>query len=107
MAGNRYEEQVVRIALFGGGGPIRGRTFERCDIRGPAVVVPSGKTVSEYNTFDGSADAVLWEIPPDRSKVIGAIALEDCTFIRCRFANIGIAGPRDVIRAFLGLQRRH
>jgi len=104
MAGNRYEQQVVRIALFAGDGRIRGETFERCDIRGPAVIVPLGKTVSEHNSFDGTADAVLWEIPPERSRLIGAVALESCTFIRCRFTNIGIAGPGDLIRAFLGVE---
>src|SRR5829696_12435 len=46
MAVNRYEGQVVRIALFAGdNGLIRGRTFERCDIKGPAVIVPLGTTV--------------------------------------------------------------
>lgn len=102
MAGNRFQGQVVRIALFAGDGAvIRDATFESCDVRGPAVLVPTGKTVMEHNRFDGTADALLWEIPPDRSNVIGAIALENCTFTGCHFMNIGIAGPPDVIRAFL------
>ena len=102
MAGNRFQGQVVRIALFAGDpGVIRDATFERCHIKGPAVMVPIGKTVMEHNRFDGTADALLWEIPPERSKVIGAIALENCTFTECHFMNIGIAGPPDLIRAFL------
>src|SRR5215207_970991 len=105
MAGNRYEEQVVRTALFAGdGGVIRDTTFERCDINGPAVMVPIGKTVMEDNGFDGTADAFLWEIPPERSNVIGVIALENCTFTECHFMNIGIAGSPDVIRALAGLE---
>lgn len=101
MADTRREGEVVRIALLAGDeGVIRDTTFERCDIKGPAVLVLLGKTALEHNRLDGSPDALLWEIPPDRSQVIGAIAIHDCTFTGCHFMNVGFAGPREVLDAF-------
>jgi len=101
MAGERYERQVVRIALLAGdNGVVRDTTFERCDIKGPAVVVPLGKTVFEHTRLDGDEDSILWETRPGRDRVIGAIAFQDCTVTDCRLMNVGIAGPPDVIQAF-------
>jgi hypothetical protein len=97
---DRYEGEVVRIALLAGDeGIVRNATFERCDIKGPAVVVPLRKTVIEHNRFDGG-DAVLWEVPPERPEVVGAIGLEDCTFTGCHFMKVGIAGPPELIAKF-------
>ncbi len=39
----KFENEVVRIAeLAGDDGVIDGHTFERCEIRGPAVLESSG-----------------------------------------------------------------
>jgi hypothetical protein len=45
-------------------------------------------------------DEILWEIPADRPRVIGAVAVENCTFTGCHFMNVGIAGQRDLIARF-------
>jgi hypothetical protein len=101
VAEERYERQVVRIALLAGdNGLIRDATFHRCDIKGPAVVVPLGKTVFEHTRVDGDEDAIWWETRPGRDRVIGAIALQDCTVTDCHLMNVGIAGPREMLRAF-------
>jgi hypothetical protein len=98
-----YEREVVRIALIAGDeGVIRDTTFEGCDIKGPAVLMPLEKTVLEHNRFDGDADALLWEVPPERPRVIGAIGLENCRFTGCHFMDVGIAGPRNLIDRFRG-----
>jgi len=39
----------------------------------------------------------LWEIPPERTEVIGAILLRNCTFEGCTFINVGFAGPPEFI----------
>jgi hypothetical protein len=93
-----YEGDVVRLALLAGDdGVIRDMSFERCDVKGPAVVVPTGKTVLEHNRILGNADALFWVIPPERPTVIGAIGLENCRFTGCEFTNVGFAGPPELI----------
>jgi hypothetical protein len=44
--------------------------FEGCDLKGPAVLVLQGSNFANSNLV-GDPDALLWEIPPDRSQVIG------------------------------------
>lgn len=77
-------------------GIIRNRTFEDCDIYGPAVLVPlSGRL--DGCSFEGDADTVLWELSPRQERIVGAIGLEDCIFRRCRFRRIGLAGTGEFI----------
>jgi hypothetical protein len=104
MGMNRYEREVVRIAQVAEDeGVIRDTIFEGCDVRGPAILVPLEGTVIENNRFNADDfDAVLWEVAPDRSRVIGAIGLENCRFTGCQFTQVGIAGPADVIAQFRG-----
>jgi hypothetical protein len=97
-----HEGEVIRIALLAGDeGVIQNQSFERCDIKGPAVVLPL-ESVLEHNRIDGPPDAVLWEIPPPRTHVIGAIALQNCRFTGCHFMNIGFAGSREFIAKLKG-----
>lgn len=70
-------------------------TFEDCHLLGPAVVA-----VLDHNEFngiviDGELEAVLWEVPPERKSVIGAIGLQGCKLRNCRLTDIGLAGPRE------------
>src|SRR4051794_33305070 len=89
---NRYEREVVRIALVAGDdGVIRDTVFVGCDVKGPAVLIARGG-ILEHNTFRGTAEGLFWEIPPDRAVVIGAILCERCTFSGCTFENVGFAG---------------
>jgi hypothetical protein len=84
---------VIRISeLAGERGLLEGFVFEGCDLKGPAVLVPQGSTFVEANLV-GDPDALLWEIPPDRPEVIGAILALNCTFEGCTFMNVGFAGP--------------
>lgn len=95
-----YTAEVVRIALLAGDdGVVRNMVFERCDIKGPAVLVFQNSTV-EHNTFRGDADALFWEIGEDRSAVLGAILLDTCRFTGCTFENVGIAGTREALAPF-------
>ena len=95
---NLYRDAVIRVAeLAGDRGVLEGFVFEGCDLKGPAVLVPQGSNFANSNMI-GDADALLWEIPPDRPEVIGAILARNCTFENCTFMNVGLAGTSEFIR---------
>jgi hypothetical protein len=96
---NVYRDAVVRIAeLAGEHGVLDGFVFEGCDLKGPAVLVPQGSTFANTNLGAGDPDTLLWEIPPDRPRVIGAILARNCTFEGCTFVNVGFAGPPEFVQ---------
>lgn len=103
---NVYRDAVIRVAeLAGDRGTLDGFVFVGCDLKGPAVIVPQGSNFANSNLI-GDAHALLWEIPPDRPEVIGAVLARNCTFEDCTFVNVGLAGPKDFIeqvRQSLGL----
>lgn len=74
--------------------------FEHCAIVGPAVLVLLSDVTLEDNTIEGDMDALLWEIPSHRSRVVGAIGVENCRFVQCRFTRVGFAGPPDLMERF-------
>lgn len=77
-------------------GTLDGFVFVGCDLKGPAVMIPQGSNFANTNLV-GDADALLWEIPPDRPEVIGAVLARNCTFEDCTFVNVGLAGPHDFV----------
>jgi len=89
------------VDLVGRDDLITGRTFEDCTIYGPAVLAPLDRMTFEHNTFEADAGAIFWLIPEERVHVMGAIGLTDCTFRRCVFRRIGIAGRQALIQQFL------
>lgn len=98
----KVHREVVRLTDFALPEPkISGITFERCLILGPAVLAMTGAggTISGC-TFDSEADALLWEIPEDRKLIVGAIEVESCHFIDCRFSMVGFAGPAAFTKMF-------
>ena len=95
-----YEDRVIRITeLAGEDGVLDNLVFIGCQINGPAVVVVQGSTL-DTNTFDGDLDAILWEVPVTRQRVVGAVLARNCSFTRCRFSNVGFAGPPEFIQTF-------
>lgn len=92
---------VVRIADFTVTSPtIEGHTFEDCLLIGPAVLAVTGSSTISDCSFDGEIDALLWELPPTRASIIGAIEARDCVFLRCRFQQIGFTGPTEFVEMF-------
>jgi hypothetical protein len=76
-----------------------------CQIIGPAVFVPLEDCLFSECSWQGDLDSVLWEIPMERSQVVGAVALRACKFYDSTFQRIGMAfrGPAaDYFRAELG-----
>lgn len=87
---------------------IVGRTFEDCTIYGPSIMLPMGESNFEHNAFesppkaDGSPDleGLFWTVPQGPEFIVGCIGVLDCTFRRCNFRLIGIAGSAKSITTF-------
>jgi hypothetical protein len=90
---------LAEIARYG---DLSGRTFEDCDIYGPAIIFPLENVQIVQPTFDipdGVVESMLWDrdlIQSTRktafyhpSQIGGVVRVTDCRFIRCRFHQIG------------------
>ena len=97
----KFSQQRVRLVdIVDRNFRIEGRDFEDCDIEGPGVVALLGRTALLNSSFDGEQDSVFWEVPEGKT-VVGAIAVANCTFKRCRFHGIGVAGTAEQIANYL------
>jgi hypothetical protein len=91
MAGMKFENETVRIAVLADDeGAIRDAEFRTCEIKGPALIAPFD-CVFDSPKWHGDLDAIIWEVPPERGPIIGAIELRDCRFHACTFVNVGLA----------------
>jgi hypothetical protein len=87
-----YTGEVIRIALLAGDeGAIRDKEFADCDIHGPAVLFLDEGTVMNACQLDGPFDAVVLELSPGRTRLMGVVHVQRTSFIGCRFHNVGIA----------------
>ena len=103
MAGETYRDQTVWLCdLVRESILLDGVTFENCHILGPAVLVPFENDSFVRTTFqaDSSPDDVLWEVPPTRKALIGAIPMRNCRMVSCKTTNVGFAGPKKSIDKF-------
>ena len=75
--------------------------FEDCEIVGPAVLCHlEGPVVFENcRHFAPLLNAVLWTIPESQLAGIGGVVLKHCTFHRCLFRQIGLAGKNQILLA--------
>ena len=64
------------------------------------MILPHDSVFANNNFSSPDPDALLWEIPLERTEVVGVIEVRNCTFERCQFANVGIAGRPDVVEHF-------
>lgn len=97
----KYEGGPVRIAGLAENTEILdGFEFENCEIIGPAVIAVLDHNDFINSSFDGDFEALLWEIPHTRQRVVGAIGVKNCRFVGCKFRRIGFAGPAEFIVAF-------
>lgn len=79
-----------------GSGVIENRTFTDCIIEGPAVLFPLGACTFEscdLGAGDG-APSDLTFIPGGPKRIIGAVPLRNCSFIRCRFSGVAFTGNK-------------
>jgi hypothetical protein len=107
--GKVYRDKDIRLTdLVGEDAVLEGYEFSNCRLMGPAVLLIDGEFDLAENRVEGDPDAVLWRVPPERERVIGAILLKDNTFENCTFANIGLAGYSDFTDAVkLAIEAQH
>lgn len=96
--GKEHLGEDIRLAeLAGDDGVIEGFRFKDCHVKGPAVLLVEGEFNLVDNEIEGDLNAFLWEISPDRERVLGAILVKDTTFEGCTFTNVGLAGYSESI----------
>ena len=96
--GKHLQGETVRLHdLVGEKAPIiREKTFEDCDLLGPAMIWVSGTGAFISCGFDGDPDSLFVEIPEQRP-LMSVIQMHDCVFRTCRFNRVGIIGlPEDI-----------
>jgi hypothetical protein len=104
-------EQIVQISSLlppGTGSILHGRLFDDSVIIGPAVLAPQGGVAFEFCTWDtddGGIESIFWEFEP--RAIFGAIGLINCTFRRCRFNSIGLAGTQKSLEDFRAIGFDH
>lgn len=97
----KFDGVPIRIAdLADATDILDGFEFVNCKITGPAVLAILDRVSLVQNSFDGEFDSLLWEVAPTRKRIIGAIGIQNCSFTRCDFSRIGLAGPPEFIRSF-------
>jgi hypothetical protein len=103
VARTTFEKEGVWLPLLAvhtlnsGETVIRDKTFTDCAIEGPALVA-----VLQGTTFDGCNMGAAAEVrsllyAPEGPRLVGAIGLQNCRFVRCRFVQIGFTGSRALL----------
>jgi hypothetical protein len=98
-----FVNAVVRIADLTVINPILdGLTFSNCRILGPAVLLPM-ENVNVHSCQWDTPDprALIWPLPEEGTQIVGAVGVRNCTFSRCSFAAIGMAGKSEFVKRFL------
>jgi hypothetical protein len=97
LTGRYVTQQHFAITELAVNGKIIGRTFEDCDIFGPAVLVLGGVGQMYRCTFDSPAVFIR----TNQDKVVGPILITDCSFKSCRFQGVGFIGTEEAIKRFM------
>lgn len=73
---------------------IEAKTFTRCDISGPAVLLAIGGVEFDGCNMGPNGGDIrnLLLKPVGPQKVIGVIPVQNCRFIECRFHGVGFTG---------------
>ncbi len=88
------------VSVMGGTRPgmVVGRTFRRCRLQGPAIVLVAGGVRFESSNFgDSGGDIRNLLLQPVGDRALGTIPMRDCLFEGCEFYNVGFTGSQSVI----------
>lgn len=85
---------------------IKDKVFEECLFEGPGVILAADGNVFEACNLGVAADPTSLLMRPVGPKVIGAVAFENCRFVRCRFAMISFTGHEQFMDEFKTIQAR-
>lgn len=85
-------------------GLIMGRTFVRCRIQGPAIMlVSAGVMFDGCNFGDRDGDMRNLVLRPAGPRALGTVPMRDCRFEGCEFFNVGFTGSAQVIDMLLAV----
>lgn len=95
--------QLIAQAFKAGASQIEGKTFIDCRIEGPAVLLAVGGCDFDGCDMGYSGGDIrnLLLRPVSPTKVIGAIAFENCVFRRCNFFAVGFTGSEQFLNSFI------
>lgn len=105
VARTTFEKEAVWLPLLAvnhwnaGQMAIKGKTFIDCVIEGPAVMAVMHGTTFTDCAMGSSNDVDTLLLRPVGKKMAGVIGMSNCSFIRCRFAQVGFTGADDLIEA--------
>jgi len=103
VARAHFEKEAVWLPMLSiqhlnaGQTSIDGKTFTECLIEGPAVMA-----VMNGTTFDGCHMGVMTSprtllYKPLGDKLAGVVGMSNCTFVRCRFVQVGFTGADEML----------
>jgi len=95
--------QLIARSMSAGSAVIKDRTFTRCRLEGPAVMLAAGGVhfdACDMGYTGGDIRNLLLR-PVGPEKVIGAIAFQDCAFRECSFYAVGFTGSPAFLDNFL------
>lgn len=98
VARDTFEKEGVWLPLLAahtmnaGESVIKGKTFTDCVIQGPALVAVLSGTTFDGCNMGAASDPKSMLFAPQGPQLVGAIGLQDCRFVRCRFVQIGYTG---------------
>lgn len=76
---------------------ITGKTFTDCVIEGPAVIAVMNGTVFDSCNMGAAANARNLLLKPLGDKIVGAVGMSNCRFVRCRFAQVAFTGDDSLL----------
>lgn len=77
---------------------IEGKTFTDCVIEGPAVMAVMHATAFENCAMGTTTDVRTLLFRPVGEKMAGVVGVSNCTFVRCRFVQIGFTGTDELLK---------
>ena len=90
---------TFRITDIAHDSKISSRSFDDCDVHGPAVLLPKLCNF-HFCTLDMPAEALV--VVVDQEKVWGVIEVYNCKFDNCRFHGIGFMGGPGLLEEVVG-----
>lgn len=102
-ARDAFEKEAVWLPLLAvhtmnaGEAVIKGKTFTNCVIEGPALVAVLSGTTFDGCNMGAASDPKSMLFAPRGPRLVGAIGLQDCRFVRCRFVQIGYTGSPEFL----------
>ncbi len=92
------------VDLVQDGMTVRGRTIERCTLRGPAMIILTEGTELTGCTFpNGTPEDVYIALDQGQTRVRGVVAFAGCSIRDSTLINVGVIGAPDTIRQYRAL----